>query len=347
MVQYVCAIILLLLACIGIVVKRTIFAVPLHERKRIARTGDRHDKALYRVAASGNAAKGLLWIWISLTSAGGLALVSAKIPVWASFLLFAFILWFAFSWLSVPNTSRLASRLTDKVVPLLNAVLNYLYPPLAAGGRLFEKHHQPISHTGLYEREDILKLLHAQAKQEDNRVSEEELDIAIRALEFDDHLVDDVTIPASRILSVLESDVVGPILIDEIHKSGHDVVVVLDKKNGTIVGTLAFQQLTLHSTGTVSDYMDHTVYYLHTKDRLSEALHAFYTTNRSRFVVIDNSGDYVGIVTIGRLLEQLLGHIPGNDFDQYTDKEAVQRRHLPKTERSEPADDDVDDVIEL
>jgi CBS domain containing-hemolysin-like protein len=95
--------------------------------------------------------------------------------------------------------------------------------------------------------------------------------------------------------------------------------------------------------------MEPTVYYLHENDTLSEALHAFFVTNHPLFVVVDSFEEYVGVVTIENILHTLLGHIPGDDFDQYTDSSAVAARHtkVEKPEQSsEPSVKTEDEVIE-
>ncbi|MGH7194765.1 MAG: CBS domain-containing protein, partial [Candidatus Saccharimonadales bacterium] len=70
-----------------------------------------------------------------------------------------------------------------------------------------------------------------------------------------------------------------------------------------------------------------TVYYLHVKDSLSEVLHAFFVTNHPVFVVINSSEEYVGMISVEDILRQLVGHVPGDDFDQFADPEAVAARH--------------------
>jgi Mg2+/Co2+ transporter CorC len=78
------------------------------------------------------------------------------------------------------------------------------------------------------------------------------------------------------------------------------------------------------------------VYYLHDGDRLGQALHAFFTTDHSLFVVVDNFEEYVGVLTIADVLRQLLGRVPGDDFDQYADLAVVAARHTA-IKKAEPA----------
>jgi CBS domain containing-hemolysin-like protein len=83
--------------------------------------------------------------------------------------------------------------------------------------------------------------------------------------------------------------------------------------------------------------MDETVYYVHENDTLSEALHAFFVTNHPMFIVVNSFEEFVGIITVENILHQLLGHIPGEEFDQYANLSAVaaKHEHKPKEPKKE------------
>jgi Mg2+/Co2+ transporter CorB len=93
----------------------------------------------------------------------------------------------------------------------------------------------------------------------------------------------------------------------------------------------------LKSTGRVKDVMHSTVYYVHEDDDLGEALHAFFVTNFPLFVVVNSFEEFTGTVSVENILQQLLGHVPGSDFDQYADIKAVAKRHKRES-KPEPAD---------
>jgi CBS domain containing-hemolysin-like protein len=345
MINYIAALILLAGSILGIIVRKTVFSVPLAEQKRRAVHGSDRTKALYRVAAYDGSARVFLWGWISLTAAGGFVVLSLVAPAWFSFIIVAFVLLFGFSWLPASQGSSVSLRLTLIVVPALSWALNLLYRPLNASAHVVAKRYVGQPHTGLFEREDIVNLLNRQQKQPDNRVSTEELEIIQRAMAFGESRVADIMAPISQFGSMKADDTVGPVLINEIHDSGQPFVIVREKPKGSIVGTLAFDRLNLRSSGSVADYMDEQVYYLHEKDSLSEALHAFYQTNRSAFFVVNNGGDVIGVITITDLLEQLMGHIPGDDFDEYSSASSVAARHTVHQEPKRP-DIDYEEVLE-
>lgn len=323
---------LLVLALLFVVIRKTYYSIPLKELKRKAGQHDKLAKTLYPAVAYGNSLRSLLWLIIGFLSAGSLILLARSLPVWVSLLIVGPVLWITFSYLPASKVGTLGAWLTRRVTPTIVWLLNYLHPLLSRSADAVEKRYKVVKHTGLFEREDFMDLIHRQQKQKDNRLTVEEVEIITRALSFSDYTVADVLTPASQIKSVLADDVVGPILIDELHQSGQSLVLVRESKKGPVVGSLEFRQLDIHSHGHVRDIMNQTVYYLHENDSLSEALHAFFVTNHPVFVVVNSFEEYLGIITIENILHQLLGHVPGDDFDQYADMQAVAARHTKRHE---------------
>lgn len=321
------AAILLLLSLGGVVVHKTYFRLPILELKRRAERHDATARTLYRAVAYGNSLRGLLWLYIGLTAAIGFILLARQLQIWISLLIVAPLLWIAFSLVPSSRITRFGTWLSVMVTPAVAWVLNYVHRPLSRATGTVEKRYTAPHHTRLFERDDLIDLLQRQRQQEDSRFTDEELDIAIRALTFDDHLVGDIMAPLKKIKTVLAGDTVGPILINELHESGQEQALVREKAKGPFVGTLRFSQLSIDSKGKVGDIMLPTVYYLHENDTLGEALHAFFITNHPVFVVVNNAAEYVGVIGLDDILRQLTGHLPGDDFRQYTDAEAVAARH--------------------
>ena len=318
---------LLVLALAGIAIRKTYYAIPLAELKRRAKQHDPVAGKLYRAVAYGSSLRSLLWLYIGFVSAGSIILFARVLPVWASLLIVGPLLWIAFSLLPASRPSKVSLQLTVLMTPLISWLLNYLHAVLQPGAKAVETRVLPTKHTGLFERDDLLRLIEQQQAQNDNRLTDEELEILKRALTFSEHTVADILLPRQQVKTVVASDVAGPILIDELHKSGQQRIPVRDTAKGPFVGVLLVSRLTLKTTGQVRDIMEPTVYYLHEEDSLREALHAFFITNQPLFIVVNTAEAFVGVITIEAIIQQLLGHVPGNDFDQYADPAAVAARH--------------------
>jgi CBS domain containing-hemolysin-like protein len=332
------AIILLFLAIGGVVVRKTYYYVPVRELKRRAEGKDNLAKKIYPAVAHGSSLRALLWLYIGLTTAASLILLARTLPVWASLLIVGPILWAAFSWLPASRVTKIGARLTIFITPPILWILNFLHPILSRSTDAIQKHTTINDHTGIYEREDLLKLIEELEWQKDSRITPEELEIAKNALNFGEYSVGDILTSRKKLKTVLATDTIGPILIDELHKSGQDCVLVRDKKGGKVIGTLEFKRLGLGSEGKVRDMMNAQVYYINENDSLADALHAFFVTNHPLFIVVNSFEEFVGIISIENILKQLLGHLPGEDFDQFADASAVANRH-PKSQNAESDDE--------
>ena len=345
MTDYIVAVVFLMLAVGGVVLRKTYYCLPAVELKRRAQRRDPVAAKLYQAVAYGSSLRGLLWLFIALCSGTGFVLLARVAPVWLSLLAVVVLLWVAYSWLPASRATPLGTRLTILLTPAIAGLLNYAYPLLDRTASLLERFYPATGHTGLFERADLLEIIERQAGQADSRITPEELGIVKRALSFDDRHVGDILTPAKHVKTILASDTVGPILINELYQLGQEFVLVRDSREGQVVGLLECKRLDLKSTGQVRDLMNKTICYLHENDNLSEALRAFSATNCALFVVVNSAQEYTGVISTPNILRALLGHLPGEDFDQYADLSAVAARHTRAKPTAEP--EAAEEVIEL
>lgn len=336
--DYILAAIFLLLAIGGVVVRKTYYYVPLRELKRRAERGEPLARRLYPAAAYGGGLRVLLWLYIGLMSAASIILLARLLPIWASLAVVGPLLWATFSWLPASRVTPFGARLTLMVTPIVVWLLNYLGPWLGRGSDVVYKHNPAMAHTGLFERSDLVELIEQQQRQADSRLGDEELEIARRALNFSEYKVHDVLVPRKGVKTVLASDNIGPVLIDELHKNKQGYALVRAEPKSDFVGTLAFKSLGIESHGQVRGTMNKEVFYVHENDPLAQALHAFFATHQPLFVVVNSFEEYVGIITLEGILHQLLGEVPGDGFEDHHSAAAVAARHpkakkLKKTEK--------------
>ena len=332
MTNFIIASILLLLAIGGVVIRKTYSYVPLRELKRRAEHHDPLATKLYPAASYESSLQGLLWGFIIVTSASGVILLSRVAPVWLSAIAVPLLIWAVYSWLPSTRTTAVGTELTKIVNPIIVWILNHTHAAIDRPTSAVANRYVTDEHTRLYERDDLLDLIEQQQNQHDSRFTDSELEIAKRALSFSDYSVGEIMTPKKLVKSVSVDNVVGPVLIDELHKSNQDYILVRESPKGDFIGTLAYKSLGLHSSGKVQEYMSPDIYYVHENDNLGEALQTFFATNRPLFVVLNNAEEYIGVVSISSILRQLLGHMPGEDFEQYGDPTAVVARHKKSRE---------------
>ena len=128
-------------------------------------------------------------------------------------------------------------------------------------------------------------------------------------MSFEDHTVADLMIPKSDMVFVKTTDVLGPLVLDKLYKSGFTVFPVVDSKNKVkgIIHTEALNALEIKQTDHASKYLNPNFNYLHTSDSLSHAVDAISRLGSSYFLVLDSSNSLAGFFTVEILLDYLLG----------------------------------------
>ncbi len=315
--------------------QKTYSALPVKEIKRRARAGNLVAKRIHRAASYGASLRAILWLLIIILSAIFFFVVARNAPPWFALTASVALIWIAYVWLPSSRVSGFSERLAAWTAPFLAWLLNYLHPMLNRSIGLV-RGSQPISeHTKLYEKEDLLDLMKKQQEQADNRIDRFELDIAMAALTFGDQLIRKRLTPRRMIKTIAVDETIGPLLMDELHQSGHSRFPVHDGKKDNIVGILYLRDLIdAKDRGTVRSIMKPKVSYVHEEQNLFDALQAVIKTHRHLLVVVNSFEEYVGILTLEDILEQIVGKPIIDEFDQYQDLRAVAAR-AAKQERAE------------
>lgn len=319
--------------------QKTYAAIPLKELKRRARQKDELAGLLYRAASYGTSLRGLLWSIIGIFSACLFVAVSQWFPVWLALVVCALVIWVGFVWLPSTKVTKIGAQVAAWLAPPIAWILNYLHPIF---DRLlgFIRRHRPLTvHTGLYDTQDLIELLDTQQVQADNRIDQAGLDIARHALKFGDELVRDHLVPKRIVKAVNLNDDIGPVLMDALHKSGHSRFPVFDGKTSNIVGILFMKDLVnARKGGHIKTVMRPGAFYVHEEQSLYDALQAILKTHHQLFVVVNSFEEYVGIITMEDILEQIIGKPILDEFDQYDDMRAVAARAATKEHKEHTKD---------
>jgi CBS domain containing-hemolysin-like protein len=305
--------------------------IPAREVKRMARAGDATASVLYKPIAYGPSLAVLLWVVIGAAVALSLLLFANSLPFWLALLAALLIIWGGFVWIPGSDLSNMGIFMARRVAGPLAWLLERINP-LVSRIAAFIHSHRPISiHTGLYQKSDLIELLQQQKDQPDSRIAAGEIDMLTNALSFGDKLVSDILIPKRVIDEVSADEAIGPVLTDELHKSGHSRFPVYDGKKDNIVGILYLRDLILNrKTGTVRSAMKGHLTYVHEDFTLYQALEAFIKTKHHLFLVVNKFEEFVGIITIEDVIEQMVGRVIVDEFDNYDDLRAVAAKAAKK-----------------
>lgn len=319
----------------NILLYKTYRSIPLTELKRRARQGDKRSAALYKVA--GYAGLFDLRQWLFCTAVASILVIwAARTDWWSAAIVVvvvsALLTWPRFSaegWAG--GLAALFAPFDAKILSLIRPILNPVVRWLPLNG--------PRRHTGIYEKNDFLELINHQNRQTDNRIAEADLKIAFSALQFGDKTVGSVMTPRRKVKMVSAEEVAGPILTDELHKTGFSrFPVVKDSVKAAspqVIGTLYLNDLIgYEGSGRVRSLAKRDVYFINEESSLRQAMNAFLRTHHQLLIVVNSFEEMVGVLTLEDLLEQIVGKRILDEFDSYDSLRAV--ASLSKAEISPP-----------
>lgn len=136
--------------------------------------------------------------------------------------------------------------------------------------------------------------------------------------------------PRAVVDTVNKKDLLGPLTLDTLYKTGHSRLPVMDGDIDHIVGVLHIQDLlkvSVDNTPTAEQAMEQRVYYIREDHTLDRALAAFLRTHHHLFVVINAYRETVGVMTLEDVMEALLGHKIIDEFDAHDNLRAVAARN--------------------
>ena len=311
----------------AISLQRTYSSVPVKELKRRARNGDKVAASLHRAASYGASLRALLWMLTVALAALFCIVLGQATDTWFAILISSLLLWFGFVWLPAQDATRAGVWLATQAAPVLDKILQYAHPVLSKFTTFIRKHRPVSVHTGLYSKEDLLDLFTRQKVQSDNQVDVQTLEIVLHSLQFGSKIVNDILTPRRVVRAVASTDTIGPILMTDLHKSGFSRFPVYEGKQDNIIGVLYLRDLVrAKSGGAIQKIMSKQVCYVHEDQPLTEALQAILKTHQQQFIVVNTFEEYVGIVTIEDILEEIIGKQIVDEFDQYEDLRAVAKK---------------------
>ena len=188
-------------------------------------------------------------------------------------------------------------------------------------------------------KDELLSLL----KKGTAPLSELESTLLKSALTFEGKVISDIMTPRSVIESLDHDELLGPVLLNELHKTGHSRFPVTAGDIDHIVGVLYVRDLLVvdgsKNSKKVSQVMDEEVCFIHENQDLAHALKAFIKTEKLLFVVVNAYRETVGVVTLEDIVETLIGQKINDEFEHHTDLRAVAEQNIRKNNSPKSARD--------
>ncbi|MBI5357844.1 CBS domain-containing protein [Candidatus Saccharibacteria bacterium] len=155
-------------------------------------------------------------------------------------------------------------------------------------------------------KSEIIEILNQQKTLSEGRTLSFELAGAIKSMNLVSKKVDNFMLKLDELHLVGDKESVGPILIDELHKSGRKIFLVNSSSHG-IIGTVRLKDLIdLKDGGQVEEVYEHSVEFIDTDQDAREILELFAETGRTIFVVTDDDGEKIGAVYVEDVVKELV-----------------------------------------
>ena len=142
-----------------------------------------------------------------------------------------------------------------------------------------------------------------------NVISTKDRERIAAIMSFDEQRVGDLMAGKDEIVFVKKDEILGPLVLDKLYKSGFTSFPVVDGR-GRVIGiihTEALNMLEIKKTDRADKYMDGKVNYLKISDSLEYAVEEIKQTDCYYYLVTDAEGELVGCFTVQMLLEYLVG----------------------------------------
>ncbi len=295
-----------------------------YELKRKAQLGSKSAKVVYPIRSLGNQLMVTLLIGNVTVNAGITAILDTRTNGLLAVIITTVIVVIFGEILPMAYLGKHSLEVTARIAPVLKKLILLLSPIAKPMGRTLDKW-LGREHPTIYSKEELYKIFEGRELSKESDISTQEVNIIRHALSFGDKLVREIMTPRRVVKSVLVDDLIGPILLDELHKSGYSRFPVLANKNGQeFVGTLYIHDLVgTDIRGSVRDFMRKDVYFVHEEKPLDFALRVFLRTNHHLLIVVNTFEEFVGVVSLEDVVEEILGKQIVDEFDQHRDLRAV------------------------
>lgn len=155
-------------------------------------------------------------------------------------------------------------------------------------------------------REEMINIINKSA----HVLSDVEQKLLIGGLSFSEMKVEDVMTPRRGIVSISHDELLGPLVLDDLHATGYSHFPVMHEDIDSIIGVLRLQDVTnlrQKKSVTAEKTMHAPVQYINNRQTLEHALLDFLRTQQALLVVVDESHKTVGVVMLTDVVEVLLG----------------------------------------
>jgi metal transporter CNNM len=302
-----------------------------HELKRKMAAGDIRAKRIYSVRNKGNRLLVTLLVGnVAAISTLSLFLESISGGL-AAGLLTTFLITVFGEILPQAVFSRYAMSLGSRLAWLVRIILVIFYPVAAPLAWILDRTLGEELPT-IYSRKEIMGILEEHGG---STLKSDEERIARGALTFSDKTIRELMTPRSMVTGIEQDQVLNAKTVEKLRLSGYSRFPVYDESLDQVTGILYAQQLINPGIRdkVVEKVRSQSVYFVNEDSRLDHALNAFIKTKNHLFMVVNQFSEFVGVISIEDVIEEILGVEIVDEFDKYANVRAVAEKSATPTTR--------------
>jgi len=161
---------------------------------------------------------------------------------------------------------------------------------------------------GVHSREELVHVIDSTRALHDKRQKQ----LLLNALAFHERRVDEVMTPRDKLVTVKKTEILGPLVLDDLHKSGHQSFTVINGDVDHVVGILRLSDVqtldtTRKHTALAETAMRPNVQYVSQETSLEKALDRLLGSHEHILVIVDEDSRVVGLLTLSDIMRSLFG----------------------------------------
>jgi metal transporter CNNM len=201
--------------------------------------------------------------------------------------------------------SRNALQFGAKMIPFVYVIRFILYPivwPIAKILDFFLKEEVPT----LYSHNELIKIVAEHGDHPESAIDIDEERILHGALQFSHRTASEIMTHATRVFSLEVNSIINQELCEQIKDQAFSRIPLYYKEKNRIVGLVHVRDLVGVNSGNLEDYKQDCLS-VASSIRLDTLMNSMLRRHQHFAVVLDTIGDFVGIVTLEDILEEVIG----------------------------------------
>jgi CBS domain containing-hemolysin-like protein len=198
---------------------------------------------------------------------------------------------------------KLAQRLYSYVEPkLITGITKYPALRMLRGAVFVQD-----TATSIHSREEFL---HTIKKLDATVLHEREKRLIGASLVIDKTNVSSIMVPRDDIVTIKQNELLGPLTLDELHKTGHSRFPVVSGGIDSIVGVVEIDNLVTladKKSPRARDVMAQSIHSVYQTDTLQKTLVVFLETHQNLLIVLDQDRKTVGLICLEDVIAAVFG----------------------------------------